>query len=63
MCDDYVVYASDYVLRNKMTCTVKLDCSENGVCRVNLTVLTVQRARTQVKTSGSSDRSRLFLLM
>ena len=42
MCINYVVYASACVLRNKMTCAVKLDCSENGVCRVNLTVLTAK---------------------
>ena len=37
MCVEIVVYASACVLRNKMTCTMKLDYSEEEVRNVNLT--------------------------
>ena len=37
MCDEIVVYASACVLRNKMTCAIKLDYSEEEVRSVNLT--------------------------
>ena len=37
MCDEIVEYASACVLRNKMTCAMKLDYSEEEVRSVNLT--------------------------
>ena len=37
-CDEIVVYASACVLRNKMTCAMKLDYSEEEVRNVNLTL-------------------------
>ena len=38
MCDEIVVYASACVLRNKMTCAMKMDYSEEEVRSVNLTL-------------------------
>ena len=34
MCDEIVVYASACVLRNKLTCAMKLDYSEEEVCNL-----------------------------
>ena len=37
MCDEIVMYANACVLRNKMTCAMKLDYSEEEMRSVNLT--------------------------
>ena len=37
MCNEIVVHESDCVLRNKMTCAMKLDYNEEEVRSVNLT--------------------------
>ena len=46
------MYASACVLRNKMTCAMKLDYSEEEVGAQRQPHPTVPRGKTQVKTSG-----------
>ena len=66
MCDEIVVYASACVLRNKMTCAMKLDYSEEEVRNVNLTHSSspncAQLCSGQVRLSATVTCNQYYLL-